>query len=195
MIKQKTMLMSAVLMVALAACSFAQSDTQRVPDVPFVPTSQDVVDAMLELAEVKKDDVVYDLGSGDGRIVITAAKKYGATGVGVDINQSLVERATENAKNEGVSDKVKFVNEDLFKFDFRKATVVTLYLLPDVNRRLRPILWEQLPPGTRIVSHAFSMGDWKPEKVENVDGATIYFWRIPTKEEQDKFNEAQKSDN
>ncbi len=185
----KTRIMAMGMMIAIAAtAAFAQSENSpsRLPDVPYVPTSQAVVDAMLELAKVGKTDMVYDLGSGDGRIPITAARKFGARGVGIDINPSLVEQANKNAKEAKVNDKVRFTTGDLFDFDFSAATVVTLYLLPDVNLRLRPILWKQLKPGTRIVSHAFSMGDWKPEETKIVDGSTLYFWRIPTKEEQEK---------
>lgn len=154
---------------------------KRMPDVPYVPTRQVVVDAMLEMADVKKGDVLYDLGCGDGRIVITAAKAYGATGTGIDINPDRIEEANQNAREAGVTDKVRFVEGDLFDTDFSKATVVTLYLLPAVNLKLRPILLEQLKPGTRIVSHAFDMGDWEPEKTIEVDGSKIYFWTIPEK--------------
>lgn len=153
--------------------------TPRPPDVPYVPTSQAIVNAMLKLANVTKADKVYDLGCGDGRIVITAAKRFGATGVGIDINPQRIEEANANAKKAGVTKKVKFVEGDLFQTDFRDATVVTLYLLNEVNLRLRPILLEQLKPGTRIVSHSFSMGDWKPEKTITEEGATIYFWTVP----------------
>lgn len=148
-------------------------------DVVYVPTDQPVVDAMLELADVKKSDVVYDLGCGDGRIVITAARDYGATGKGIDIDPKRIEEANANATVANVQDKVEFVLADLFQTDFSEASVVTLYLLSSLNLRLRPILLEQLKPGTRIVSHAFSMGDWEPEKTEIVDGATIYLWTVP----------------
>lgn len=152
---------------------------ERPGDVPYVPTPQSVVDAMLSVAKVTKDDVLYDLGSGDGRIVITAAQKYGARGVGVEINPELIQEANTNAQEAGVSDRVKFVQQDLFKSDFSEATVVTLYLLPDINIKLRPQLFEQLKPGTRIVSHAFDMGEWEPEQTLKVDGRTIYYWVIP----------------
>jgi precorrin-6B methylase 2 len=161
--------------------AFAQETTTRTPDVPYVPTNQDVVDAMLKLAKVTKNDVVYDLGCGDGRIVITAAKKYGATGTGIDINPQRIKEAKQNAAAAQVTDKVKFVEADLFQTDFSEASVVTLYLLPSVNLKLRPILMKQLKPGTRIVSHAFDMGDWKPEEKIEVNGSTIYFWTIPQK--------------
>jgi precorrin-6B methylase 2 len=153
----------------------------RTPDVPYVPTNQEVVDAMLKLAKVTKNDVVYDLGCGDGRIVITAAKNYGATGTGIDINPQRIKEARQNAAAAQVNDKVKFKEADLFETDFSEATVVTLYLLPSVNLKLRPILLKQLKPGTRIVSHAFDMGDWKPEQKIEVSGSTIYFWTVPEK--------------
>jgi SAM-dependent methyltransferase len=158
--------------------SASPSPTPRTPDVPFVPTPPEVVDAMLKIAEVTEDDVIYDLGSGDGRIVIAAAKQYGATGVGIDLNADLVAQAKAAAAKEMVLSKVKFIQGDLFEQDLSKATVVTLYLLPAVNLKLRPTLLK-LKPGTRIVSHAFDMGDWKPEKTEIIGGRTIYFWRVP----------------
>jgi 2-polyprenyl-3-methyl-5-hydroxy-6-metoxy-1,4-benzoquinol methylase len=148
-------------------------------DVPYVPTSTEVVEAMLKVAKVGKNDVLYDLGSGDGRIPITAAKQFGTHGVGIDIDPDRIKEANENAKTAGVTDKVKFLQQDLFKSDFSKATVVTLYLLPEINLRLRPQLFKQLKPGTRVVSHAFDMGDWKPEKTLNVNGSTVYYWVIP----------------
>jgi len=165
----------------LAAIGAAQEASRPAPEVPYVPTPQPVVDAMLKMAGVTRNDVVYDLGSGDGRLVITAAKQYGARGVGIDINPERVREANENAKAANVTDKVKFIEGDLFKQKFNEATVVTLYLLPAVNLRLRPILMKQLKPGTRIVSHAFDMGDWEPEKTETVNGSTIYYWTIPAK--------------
>ncbi len=152
--------------------------TPRRGNVPFVPTPPEVVDAMLKVANVTKNDVIYDLGSGDGRIVIAAAKKYGATGVGIDINAELVEKAKAAASAEGVGDKISFIEGDLFEQDLSKATVITLYLLPDVNMKLRPTLLK-LKPGTRIVSHAFDMGDWKPEKTEVIEGRYVYFWTVP----------------
>ncbi|MEW5791168.1 MAG: SAM-dependent methyltransferase [Pseudomonadota bacterium] len=148
-------------------------------DVPFVPSPEDVVDRMLQLAGVRKGDVVYDLGSGDGRIVIAAAKKYGARGVGVDIDPERIEEARENARKAGVADRVKFVQQDLFDADIHEATVVTLYLLPNVNQRLRPKLLRELKPGTRVVSHSFDMGDWKPVRTVEMDGRTLYYWVVP----------------
>ncbi|MCG6134566.1 MAG: class I SAM-dependent methyltransferase [Nostoc sp. LLA-1] len=152
---------------------------ERPGDVPYVPTPQSVVDAMLEVAQVNENDVLYDLGSGDGRIVITAAQKFGTRGVGVDIDPERIAEANQNAEQAGVTDRVQFVQQDLFKSDFSEATVVTLYLLPDINVRLRPQLLQQLKPGTRIVSHAFDMGEWQPEQTLNVDGRTVYYWVVP----------------
>jgi len=156
-----------------------QAKPQRQPDVPFVPTPQEVVDAMLELAQVKQGDVVYDLGSGDGRIPITAAKRYGVTAIGIDINPERIKEANANAQQAGVTDRVTFRNDDLFKTDFSEADVVTLYLLPDVNLKLRPKLLKELKPGSRIISHAFDMGDWKPDETRTIDGRTIYLWTVP----------------
>lgn len=150
-------------------------------DVPYVPTPDAVVRRMLELGQVGSDDVLYDLGSGDGRIVITAAQQYGARGVGIDIDPERIQEANANAQKAGVTDRVRFRQQDLLQADFSEATVVTLYLLPEVNLRLRPQLLNQLRPGTRIVSHAFDMGDWKPEQVVEVDGRTIYVWTVPEK--------------
>jgi tRNA A58 N-methylase Trm61 len=156
-----------------------ESALDRRPDVIFVPTPNSVVDMMLKMAGVTKRDTVYDLGCGDGRIVITAAQKYGARGVGIDIDPERVKEATENVKKAAVSDRVKIVRGDLFQTDISPATVVTLYLLTDLNLKLRPKLMKELKPGTRVVSHAFSMGDWKPERTADVDGSTVYLWRIP----------------
>ncbi len=151
----------------------------RDPDVPFVPTPNEVVDEMLKLADVRKSDVLYDLGSGDGRIVITAAQRYGARGVGVDINPERITEANQNAKSAGMTNRVKFIQGDLFEAKFSDASVVTLYLLPGVNLKLKPRLLAELKPGTRIVSHSFDMGDWKPEKQMDVNGRRIYLWRVP----------------
>ncbi|KFI07508.1 cyclopropane-fatty-acyl-phospholipid synthase family protein [Massilia sp. BSC265] len=148
-------------------------------DVPYVPTPQEVVDRMLEMGKVGKNDVLYDLGCGDGRIVVTAAKVRGARGTGIDLNPVRIAEAKENAKTAGVADRVNFKVGDLFQADVSPATVVTLYLLPSVNVKLRPRLWQQLKVGTRVVSHAFDMGpEWPPEKKEDVDGRTIYYWTI-----------------
>jgi len=160
---------------------FVSAQQSAAPDVAYVPTNQKVVDAMLEMAKVTKDDTIYDLGCGDGRIVITAAKDFGASGIGIEIRPELVERAGENARQAAVADKVKFIEADLFKTDFSRATVVMLYLSPSVNLRLRPRLLKQLKPGTRIVSHDFDMGDWKPEQTIKVGDATLYLWTVPRK--------------
>jgi SAM-dependent methyltransferase len=161
---------------------FAQDQQpKRAPDVPYVPTPDMIVQSMLKLANVQKSDVVYDLGCGDGRIVIAAAKLYGAHGVGVDINPERIQEARANAKQAGVENLVKFVEGDLFEANIKDASVVTLYLLPSINLKLRPKLLSDLKPGTRIVSHAFDMDDWKPEKRDEVDGRPVYFWTIPEK--------------
>jgi len=175
-------LLLAALSLAGMPAAFAQAQkAARSPDVIFVPTPQEVVEDMLRLVDVKKGDVLYDLGSGDGRIAIAAAKKFGIKAVGIDIDPERIREATENAKKAGVSNLVEFRNEDLFKADFKEATVVTLYLLPDLNVKLRPRLWEDLKAGTRIVSHQFDMGTWKPEKRLESNGRTVYFWTIPPK--------------
>jgi len=169
-------------MKATASCIglFVMIATQlRQPDVVFVGTPPAVVDAMLAGADVKSTDIVYDLGSGDGRILITAAQKYGARGVGIEIDPARIKEAEENARKAGVSDKVQFVNADLFEADIHEATVVTLYLLEELNVKLRPKLLRELQPGTRVVSHRFRMGDWQPEKSMNVGDRAIYFWTIP----------------
>ena len=158
----------------------------RTPDVIYVPTPHETVEAMLKLGEVKPGDVLYDLGSGDGRIPIAAAKKFGVRGVGIDIDPQRIKEANENAQREGVTKLVSFRNEDLFEADFREATVVTLYLLPSLNEKLKPKLWKELKPGTRIVSHAFDMGDWEPEKTVDVPGAgRIFLWRVPAQKASD----------
>ncbi len=154
---------------------------ERQPDVPYVPTPTEVVNQMLQVAKVNRNDVLYDLGSGDGRIVIAAAQKFGTRGTGVDINPERIREANENATKAGVRDRVKFVQQDLFKTNLKDATVVTLYLLPSVNLQLRPKLLRELKPGTRIVSHAFDMGDWKPERELDVNGRKVYYWVVPEK--------------
>ena len=158
----------------------AQQTTLRQPDVRFVATPQSVVEQMLELANVKPGDVVYDLGCGDGRVVITAAKQYGVRAVGIDIDPERINQSLENARKAGVEDRVSFRNEDLFEADIREATVVSLYLLHSLNLKLRPKLWKELKPGTRIVSHNFGMGDWPSEKEIEVLSGRIYLWTIPT---------------
>lgn len=148
-------------------------------DVPYVPTPQEVVDRMLALARVSKNDVLIDLGCGDGRIVVTAAKQLGARGTGIDLDPIRIAEAKENARKAGVEDQVSFQVGDLFEADLSAASVVTLYLLPTINIRLRPRLWQQLKVGSRVVSHAFDMGSvWPPEKTASVDGRSIYYWTI-----------------
>ncbi len=182
--------LAAALIFAVPGGLLAQAQKKapsRGPDVIFVPTPQEVVEDMLRLANVRKGDVLYDLGSGDGRIAITAAKKYGVKATGIDIDPERIREATANAKKAGVSNLVQFRQEDLFQADFRDATIVTLYLLPDLNVKLRPKLWNQLKPGTRIVSHQFDMGKWKPEKTLESEGRTIYFWTVPEKSKRPKL--------
>jgi SAM-dependent methyltransferase len=172
--------------IALAALQqFAPQQPQRKPDVVFVPTPHQVVAEMLRLAEIDSYDTVYDLGCGDGRLVITAAKKYGAHGVGIDIDPERIQESNANAKKEGVTDKVKFIEADLFASDISEATAVTLYLLGTLNQKLRPKLFAELKPGTPIVSHDFDMGDWEPEQKVMVQGPwrqhSVYRWTIPAK--------------
>ncbi len=178
-------LAGAMLFTAIAAAQTAQA--RRELDVPYVPTKPEAVDAMLKLANVTKADILYDLGCGDGRIVIAAAKQYGAHGVGLDIDPERIKEARENAKKEGVESLVRFEENDLFKADIHGATVVTLFLLSSINLKLRPKLLSELRPGTRIVSNTFDMGDWKPEKEFSVGpedeigylSRPLYFWIVP----------------
>jgi tRNA G37 N-methylase Trm5 len=176
------LLIAVAMLVAAArptpgAQPFGRQKTQ--PDVKFVPTPQSAVDAMLELAHVTANDVVYDLGSGDGRIPITAAVRYGARGVGIEIDPFYLRDAYDNLKRAGVRDRVTFINQDLFEADISGATVVTLFLLPRLNQQLIPKFRRELRRGTRIVSHQFDMGEeWPPEQVQDVNGLTIYLWTI-----------------
>src|ERR671915_498210 len=171
----RTFVLSFAMIAAIAAPSMAQTAAPaplRSPDVIFVPTPQEVVDAMLKMAKVGPNDVIYDLGSGDGRIPITAARTYKARGVGIDIDPQRIREATENLKTAGVGDRVRFLNQDLFTTNISEATVVTLYLLPSLNTKVMPKLNKELKPGTRVVSHAFDMKDdqgreIKPELTEN----------------------------
>ena len=172
-------LLLALLIFTANACAQSPAVESRAPDVIYVPTPQEVVDQMLKLAKVGKNDVLYDLGSGDGRIPVTAAKRFGIRATGIDIDPQRIAEANENARSAGVRDRVEFRVGDLFQADFSPASVVTLYLLPDINRRLRPQLWRQLKVGTRVVSHAFDMGDeWPAERTEQVDFKTIHAWTI-----------------
>ena len=162
-----------------AAQQQAQEQPLRRPDIHWVPTPPVVVDAMLKLANVKPSDVVYDLGCGDGVIVATAAQKYGARAVGIDIDPQRVKEATERAQKMGVSDKVKIVQGDLFEADIKEASVVTLYLLESLNIKLMPKLKSELKPGTRIVSQTFGMGsEWPPDKTVEVNGLPVHLWTI-----------------
>ena len=168
-----------IVWAAALALAAPRAQELRKPDVIYVPTPQAVVDAMLEMAKVTSQDVVYDLGCGDGRIPITAAQKYGARGIGIDIDPQRIYEANENAKAAGVTGKVTFLNQDLFTSDFKDATVVTLYLSPSLNERLIPKLKAELKPGARIVSHAFDMGaTWPPDKRGETDGKSYYLWVI-----------------
>jgi precorrin-6B methylase 2 len=151
--------------------------------VPYVPTPQEVVERMLELAQVKKGDVVYDLGSGDGRIVVTAAKKYGVKAIGFEIDPERIKESAENIKKAGVGHLVEIRQQDIRTVDLSPATVLTMYLLPEVNLMIRPNIWKQMKPGSRVVSHDFDMGDWKALKTENIkDGSgwdhTLYLWHV-----------------
>jgi SAM-dependent methyltransferase len=171
----------ALALAALTSPAHAQeapaNRAARAPDVVYVPTPEPVVEAMLDLARVGPGDVVYDLGCGDGRIVIAAAKRGARQAIGVDIDPERIREARANARAAGVEDRVVFIEGDLFEQDLAGATVVTLYLLPELNLRLEPKL-RQLPAGTRIVSHAFDMGDWKPQVKREVDGKTVYLWTV-----------------
>ena len=173
---------AAALAVTAAFAQPAPAPT-RAPDVPYEPSPPEVVRAMLELANVKPGDVVYDLGSGDGRIVIAAAKDFGATGVGIDIDPKRIAEANANAARAGVADRAKFIEGDLFTTDFTGASVVTLFLWPNINMKLRPQL-RTLKPGTRIVSHVHDLGDWKPDRTVKVRLAdsgrerTLYLWVV-----------------
>ena len=173
-----------MLVVLAVASAVAQPPLADKPlDAPYAPTPERVVTTMLELADVTRSDVLYDLGSGDGRIVITAATRFGAAGVGIDLNPKRIRDAEVNARDAGASDLVDFVLGDIFDADLSPATVVTLYLLPDVNRRLLPKLLSELRPGTRIVSHNYGLGDWTPERHRTVDVRgtkhEVYLWVVP----------------
>ncbi len=192
---RKSQLSSCVLVSMLCVTAFAAQSAKprREPDVPFVPTTDQAVEAMLKLGDVKQNDIVYDLGCGDGRIVVEAAKRFGARGVGIDINPVRIAEAKENAKKSGVEKLVRFEENDLFLADIHEATVVTLFLLPKINLKLLPKLMKDLKPGTRIVSNTFDMGDWKPQKElivggeNDIDDETgglskrLFLWVVPTR--------------
>ena len=169
-------------LTAVAAITFSsglRAAQRREPDVVFVPTPNEVVDKMLELATVTPRDIVYDLGCGDGRIVVTAAQRYGARAVGIDIDPQRVLEARANVRKAGVGEKVRIIEGDLFEANIGDATVVTLYLLTRLNAKLKPKLLKELKPGTRVVSHAFDMGDWEPEQKVFVGASAVYLWRVP----------------
>jgi SAM-dependent methyltransferase len=182
----------AMLILVVSQAAAQRGERKRQPDVPYVPTTEEAVRAMLKLADVKKADVVYDLGCGDGRIVIAAAKTYGARGVGIDIDPDRIQEARENARKAGVENLVRFEENDLFQANFREATVVTLFLLPSINLKLRPKLLQDLKPGTRVVSNTFDMGNWRPEKEQALPGADddeigslshkFFLWKIPRRD-------------
>ncbi len=189
-IRQLRPLIAAVALLLPASGALAQAQPaqnayepqpyQEGKDVIWLPTPQELVDKMLEMARVGPKDFVIDLGSGDGRTVIAAAKKFGARAMGIEYNPDMVEYSSRAAQKEGVAGKVKFVKADLFETDFSQATVVTMYLLTDLNLKLRPKILD-LKPGTRVVSHAFDMGEWKPDRTETVDGKTAFLWIVPAK--------------
>lgn len=171
-------MLAPALVLALASTAAAQAVKR---DVPYVPTPHEVVERMLELADIEKGELMMDLGSGDGRIAIAAARDYGARAIGIDIDPQRIKEANENAKKEGVSDQVTFKQEDLFKTPIKDADVITMYLLTSVNAKLRPRLLEELRPGTRLVSHAFDMGEWEPDQHEVVEGRNVYLWIVPAR--------------
>lgn len=176
---------SVVHIFLMIVCFFSLCSFEWIPgkktdlDVMFVTTPHRVVKEMLKLAEVKKDDVVYDLGSGDGRIVIAAARDFGARGVGVELDKELIVKSVKNAEQAGVAERVKFLEKDFFTIDLREATVVTLYLLPDLNARLLPKFLKELKPGSRIVSHRWEMGKWRPDMTLNAYGTKAHLWVVP----------------
>jgi SAM-dependent methyltransferase len=180
MVKLRPILFFLIVMGGIWMSRVTAYSQEPIPEVPYVPTPEEVVVEMLKMARVTQNDMVYDLGCGDGRIVITAAKLFGARGVGVDIDPNLIRRSNENARKAGVTDRVKFIEQDLFETDIREATVVALYLLPELNLQLRPKLLRDLRPGSRIVAHEFDMGDWKPDNMAKVPKVKLYYHpRIP----------------
>ena len=184
----RRLLVALALIVVAAAPAATQTLDDRPLDVPYAPTPESVVTAMLEMANVTPDDVLYDLGSGDGRIVITAATRFGALGVGIELNPKRIREAERNARDANASGRVEFLLGDIFEADISPATVVTLYLLPEINRRLLPKLLSELRPGTRIVSHNYDLGDWPPARHRTVDVAgtrhDVYLWVVPAAESE-----------
>jgi SAM-dependent methyltransferase len=197
MAKRRCTLFFLTLLAGVTFFGVAAYSEEPIPEVPYVPTPEEVVMGMLRMAGVTQNDIVYDLGCGDGRIVITAAKVFGARGVGVDNDPTLIRQSNENARKAGVTDRVKFIEQDLFETDIQEATVVALYLLPELNLKLRPKLLRDLRPGSRVVTHEFDMGDWKPDNTGTVAKVKIYYhptipyekdtrfyyWVIPAKAE------------
>ena len=192
MVRFQRVSLSIILIVSVGISCITGYSQEREPDIYYVPTPEAVVIEMLQMAQVTQNDIVYDLGCGDGRIVIRAAKVFGARGVGVDIDPVRIKESNENARKAGVTNRVKFVEQDLFKTDLSEATVVSLYLYPELNLRLRPKLFRELRPGTRIVSHEFDMDDWKPDNTGTVRNVKLdykpnptvkdtnyYYWVIP----------------
>lgn len=181
MTRRGALLGVAALVAAPAIVGRAHAQAEPVPrlDVPFVPTPQVVVDKMLEVAKIQKGDFLIDLGSGDGRIPVTAAQRYGVRALGVDINPQRIKEANERAQAAGVTNLVEFRQADLFETDISQANVLTMYLLPSVNMKLRPKIWSDMRPGSRVVSHAFDMGDWAPEQKFTADGRSVYLWTVP----------------
>ncbi len=195
MLLRKSLSYCSCLVIAVVSISVAAAQTaqpKRQPDVPYVPTTEEAVKAMLKLADVKKTDVVYDLGCGDGRIVIAAAKDFGAHGVGIDINPVRIGEAKENARKAGVERLVRFEENDLFQADIHEASVVTIFLLSEINLKLRPKLLRELRPGTRLVSNTFDMGDWKPDKQATVGeeyqedflSHRLFLWIVPARRDK-----------
>jgi SAM-dependent methyltransferase len=183
MVQSRSVCSALLALVAMLIAMHPAAEAQRIqrtPDIHYVPTPTDVVKAMLDVARVGPSDLVYDLGSGDGRIVIAAARR-GARGVGIELDPSLVEEANRNARRAGVSARVQFLVGDIFETDVSRASVVTLYLLSSINERLRPKLLRELSPGSRIVSHRFKMGDWEPRASRRVGKIDVWLWQIPPK--------------
>jgi SAM-dependent methyltransferase len=185
-IRRRRFAFSALTVAAALCCTTIPAAAQRPTLAPYIPTPEDVVERMLTLAEVTNQDTVYDLGCGDGRVVITAAKKYGARGVGIDIDKDRIDESRKNARDAGVTSLVRFERGDILDANVSDATVVMLYLVSSANLKLRPILTKQLQPGARIVSHSFGMGDWHPDKVDRFtdgrgDQRVLYLWRADGK--------------
>ncbi len=181
LLKQYACLCFVIALILGASVPLLTAQWEEGKDVPYVPTPPQVVAAMLKLAGVRSGDFVIDLGCGDGRIVVMAAQKFGARGKGVDFNPTRIEEAQQNARQAGVEGRVQFIQGDFFEADLQEATVVTLYLLPDINLKLRPKLLKELKVGSRIVSHSFDMGEWEPDKTEKIDGRPIRLWTVTEK--------------